>query len=57
MIIAGNWKMNCNKEEAIKLVNEITKDNNNFNKSEVIIFPSYLMINQIKEAIKNKNLK
>ena len=40
MIIAGNWKMNCNKEEAIKLVNEITKDNNNFNKSEVIIFPS-----------------
>ena len=57
MIIAGNWKMNCNKEEAIKLVNEITKDNNNFNKSEVIIFPPYLMIHQISELIKNKNLK
>ena len=57
MIIAGNWKMNCNKEEAIKLVNEITKDNNIFNKSEVIIFPSYLMIHQISQIIENKNVK
>ena len=57
MIIAGNWKMNCNKEEAIKLVNEITNDDNIFNKSEVIIFPPYLMIHQINELIKNKNLK
>jgi len=51
MIIAGNWKMNFNKEEAVKLVNEIIKDNNNFKKSEVIIFPPYLMIHQIKEVI------
>ena len=57
MIIAGNWKMNCNKEEAIKLVNEITKDNNIFNKSEVIIFPPHLMLHQISQIIKNKNLK
>jgi len=41
MIIAGNWKMNFNKEEAIKLTNEITIDSNIFSKSEVIIFPSY----------------
>ena len=57
MIIAGNWKMNCNKEEAIKLVNEITIDSNIFSKSEVIIFPSYIMIHQVSELIKNKNLK
>ena len=57
MIIAGNWKMNCLKNDATILVNELIKEDTFFKESEVIIFPSYLLIPHIYPQIYSTNIK
>ena len=57
MIIAGNWKMNCLKNDATILVNELIKEDAFFKESEVIIFPSYLLIPHIYPQIYSTNIK
>ena len=47
MIIAGNWKMNLNINEAIELSNGLLKHNEVFVEEKIIIFPSFLIIPEI----------
>ena len=42
MIVAGNWKMNLNINEAIELSNGLLKHNEVFDEEKIIIFPSFL---------------
>lgn len=54
-IIAGNWKMNTNLAEAISLSKAI---DNNIQKSdrEVIIFPPFVYLSDIKKTVKKVKL-
>ena len=56
MIVAGNWKMNLNINEAIELSNELLKHNEIFVKEKIIIFPSFLIIHQIYNLYENSKV-
>ena len=53
MLIAGNWKLNCNIDEAINLSSMIIKylDDKVLN-CDVAIFPSYICLESVNKAIK-----
>ena len=57
MLIAGNWKLNCNLKEAIQLSSSIF-DILNKKKvlSEVALFPPVIYIDTIKKMNKNSNI-
>jgi len=57
MIIAGNWKMNCNSEQAINLVHEIIESNEIPIEANVMIFPPSILIPVISPLIKNTKIK
>ena len=57
MLIAGNWKLNCNIEEAKDLSSSILnilrdKDLS----SDVAIFPPYIYIEPVKNIVNNSNI-
>ncbi|MGV3278421.1 triose-phosphate isomerase [Rickettsiales bacterium LUAb2] len=54
-IIVGNWKMNSSIDEAKALINELT--NANIGMADVIICPSYHLLNIVNETISNSNIK
>ena len=56
MIIAGNWKMNLNINEAIELSNGLLKHNEVFVEEKIIIFPSFLIIPEIYNMYKNSKV-
>ena len=53
MLIAGNWKLNCNIEESKHLSSRIIKslDRKKLN-CEVAIFPSYICLDSVNKTIK-----
>ena len=52
MLIAGNWKLNCNLKEAIQLSSSIFDILNNKKVlSEVALFPPVIYIDTIKKTI------
>ena len=53
MLIAGNWKLNCNIEEAKYLSSRIIEslDSKKLN-CEVAIFPSYICLDSVNKTIK-----
>ena len=53
MLIAGNWKLNCNIEEAKHLSSRIIEslDRKKLN-CEVAIFPSYICLDSVNKTIK-----
>ncbi len=57
MLIAGNWKLNCNIKEAEDLSGSILDNlNNNLYKSEIAIFPPTIYIETVSNIIKNSNI-
>ena len=56
MIVAGNWKMNLNINEAIELSNGLLKHNEVFVEEKIIIFPSFLIIPKIYNLYKNSKV-
>lgn len=55
-IIAGNWKMNKNMEEALKLVEELkplVKDA----KCDVVLCPPYVCLDAVVKAVNGTNIK
>lgn len=52
-IVAGNWKMNLNLDEANSLV-ESLKNKDWSNEVEVILFPSHVLISSVVNVIKDK---
>ena len=51
-IIAGNWKMNINRDEAMQLVNDISAEiqNHDINGNRVMVFPPFLSIQGAQDA-------
>jgi len=54
-IIAGNWKMNTNLAEAISLAEAIDANVQKYDR-EVIIFPPFVYLSEIKKILKNVKL-
>ena len=55
-IVAGNWKMNLNREEGIKLVEEVISLVSSDNNVEVVFSPSFLYLYKVNKMCANDNL-
>ncbi len=55
LIVAGNWKMNTNLEEGIKLAEEVEKASGIQN-VELIIAPPFTHLTEVKKVLNNVNL-
>jgi len=54
-IVAGNWKMNTNLNEAIELVNSLSSKTKQFSFVEKIIFPPFTFLKTTADTLKNEN--
>ena len=54
-IVAGNWKMNTNFNEALELLNFIQINSSSSPHVEKILFPPFAFIKSIKDALNNTN--
>jgi triosephosphate isomerase len=54
-IIAGNWKMNLNRADAIDLVNEILSKLPTNNSTEIVFAASYLYLHKVAKMCTNSN--
>ncbi len=57
MIIAGNWKMNKDLDEAVQLVEKLKKGFKNKNKVEVVICPSFTNLSAVNAIVKDSDIK
>jgi len=55
-IVAGNWKMNLNLQDAVKLANEVKQGLSN-PACDVILFPSYLFISNVMQTVAGSGIK
>ena len=55
-IIAGNWKMNTTKQEAINLI-ELLKKNIDTDEKDVVLCVPFIHLNVVSDCIKNTNIK
>jgi triosephosphate isomerase len=51
LLIAGNWKMNLNRNESVKLVRAITERISDLPGIEVLVAPPFTALSVVKEAI------
>src|SRR5688572_7019219 len=58
-IVAGNWKMNCNREEAFGLANEIRDmiADELHNDAIVIVAPPFVHLNAVVQIVKGTRIK
>jgi len=58
-IVAGNWKMNCNREEAFSLATEVAgMVNDELNGDvRVILAPPFVHVAAVSQIVKNTNVK
>ena len=56
-VIAGNWKMNKNLNESQELVSKIINGLGNDQKCDVIVCPSFTVLNEVYSLIKNTPVK
>lgn len=54
-IVAGNWKMNTNLNEALDLITEIKKGSEEFSPIEKIIFPPFTFLKNASDSLSNAN--
>ena len=54
-IVAGNWKMNTNFNEALELLNFIQINSSSSPHAEKILFPPFAFIKSIKDALSITN--
>ena len=55
-IVAGNWKMNLNREKGIKLVEQVISLVSSDNNVEVVFAPSFLYLHKVNKMCANDNL-
>ena len=55
-LIAGNWKMNLNLDEAVSLVNAITDSISDISRVDVLVAPPFTTISVVKQAIGHANI-
>lgn len=54
-IVAGNWKMNTNLNEALDLISEIKKGSEQFSAIEKIIFPPFTFLKTASDSFGKEN--
>ncbi|MDP1802941.1 MAG: triose-phosphate isomerase [Bacteroidota bacterium] len=54
-IVAGNWKMNTNLDEALSLITEIKKGSEQFSDIEKIIFPPFTFLKDANDSLVNES--
>ena len=54
-IVAGNWKMHKNVDEAVELAEDIVSDTNG-TLNEVVVFPPFTALESVAEAIDGKHV-
>jgi len=54
-IVAGNWKMNLNRAEAIALVDEVLSNLPTNNLTEIVFAPSYVYLHKVAKMCANTN--
>jgi len=57
ILIAGNWKMNLSVKNSIKLAKELKSKLRNVKNKDIVIFPSFLALEEVGEVIKGSNIK
>lgn len=56
-VIAGNWKMNNNLQETVKLISELKSVTENYDwSSDVIVFPPFTVLETANELLKNSKI-
>jgi len=55
-IIAGNWKMNNNSAESVKLVSQLKEMVSGVKEVEVVVAPPYTALGSVATAIKGSNI-
>jgi triosephosphate isomerase (TIM) len=57
-VIAGNWKMNTNIQEAVSIVSTLTqKMNNKANNVEIVICPPFVSLSEVKKVLTGSRIK
>ena len=56
-LIAGNWKMNLNVADSVKLAKDVVDSVKEVDNVTVIISPTYLSTAPVVEAVKGTNVK
>lgn len=56
-LIAANWKMNKTIEEAVSFIGEFKKLVKDEKSAEIVICPSFTLLNEIKKSIEKSNIK
>lgn len=56
-LIAGNWKMNNNISESLKLVNELNDLIKEKNNNEILICPPFTALYAVKQKLENSTIK
>jgi len=54
--IAGNWKMNLEKDSAVELVKSLVENTKNVNDRDILICPSYPLLPVIDELVRGTNI-
>lgn len=56
-IIAGNWKMNKDLDEAVQLAEKLKKGFKNVNKVEVVVCPPFTNLSAVNDMLKDSDIK
>ncbi len=56
-LVAGNWKMNTNLAEAVKLVGEMKTSLEVFKAVEKVVCPPFVALAAVRDALKNSDVK
>jgi triosephosphate isomerase len=56
VIIAGNWKLNKNTQEAVDLVNAIRAKCSKINKVDIVVCPVFTVLSRVSDVLKGTNI-
>lgn len=56
-LIAANWKMNKNREEAVSFIDEFKELVKDIKDTEIVICPSFTSLCRLKKLVENTNIK
>ncbi|MFW5960666.1 MAG: triose-phosphate isomerase, partial [Chitinivibrionales bacterium] len=55
--IAGNWKMNTTKDEAVSLAESVVKECSGIDGVDIAVCPPYISLDAVSEVVKGTNVK
>ena len=56
-LIAANWKMNKNKQEAVSFIDEFKELVKDIKDTEIVICPGFTLLCKLKKLVKGTNIK